>query len=263
MNRRKLYEALCQSYPKELSCSWDNDGAMLCLDWDKEVKKALVCLDVTDEAVRAACDEGCDLIVSHHPFIFRGVKSIDGDGLFGRRVKALCENNIAVFSFHTRADCARGGLNDRFAAAIGLENVTDVLDPEEGLPLGRIGTLEDCSAEEAALIAASALGQPVKLFKGSDTAKRLMCVCGGGKEFLPLAQKEGCDTFLSGDLSYNLVLDCTQSGLNVIEVSHYSSEILCLDMFCEAINAADSDITVIKSSFGACGEVVFPEILGI
>lgn len=263
MNRRKLYEALCERYPKELSCSWDNDGAMLCLDWEKEVKKVLVCLDVTEQAVKDACSEGADLIISHHPFIFRGIKALDSDLAFGKKLKLLTENDVAVFSFHTRADCADKGLNDRLASVLELSEVGNVCDPEDGLPLGRIGVIDPCTSEEAALLFASRLGHSVRFFKGSDSVKKVMCVCGGGKEFLPLALENGCDAFLSGDLSYNLVLDCVEAGLNVIEASHYSTEILCLDMFKDAINDIDKSILVSKCSFGAVGEDVFPEILGI
>ena len=85
----ELYKYFNSIIPKELSCEWDNDGLMCCPDGGHEVCRALVCLDVTEEAVNEAIKGGFDVIVSHHPFIFKGLKSLDDEKFVSRKANAF------------------------------------------------------------------------------------------------------------------------------------------------------------------------------
>ncbi len=147
MTIRQLYEILNTTVPTALSCEWDNDGLMCCPDGEREVYRVLVTLDVTADAVRAAIERNCDLILSHHPLIFKGLRAIDGEDPVSAKVLTLIAHNIAVASFHTRLDTVKGGVNDVLATALGLRDVIPF--GEEGI--GRIGTLpEETTAERFA-----------------------------------------------------------------------------------------------------------------
>ena len=128
---REIDGALSAFAPAEYRLEWDNDGMMCVPDPDRPVRRALCVLDVDDGAVEYALREGFDLILSHHPLIFRPVKRI-GPG----KLTDLIRHDIAVLSYHTRLDAAPGGMNDRLADLLGL---TDCIPFAEGC--GRIGEL--------------------------------------------------------------------------------------------------------------------------
>ena len=113
MKIRELYNALDARMPRSLSCSWDNDGLMCCPDGNKTVNRVLVALDVTGEVVEYAKANGYDVIISHHPFIFNGLKSVDDEGYISKKLISLVKADIAVMSFHTRLDAVEGGVNDK------------------------------------------------------------------------------------------------------------------------------------------------------
>ena len=130
-------------YPSERKCSWDNDGLLLCPDRDGEVKRILVCLDVTFPAIESAKENGCDMIVSHHPLIFSPISSVTEDTIVGQKLLLLMESKISLLSLHTRFDAAVGGLNDCFGKDLGIIPERDaILDPSEPY-IGGIGSLSD------------------------------------------------------------------------------------------------------------------------
>ena len=124
MKIKELYGYLDEKIPSELSCEWDNDGLLCCSAPEKEVKRALVCLDVTDAVVDKAESEGFDAIISHHPLIFKGLKSLAGETGADRRIMRLIKSDIALMSFHTRFDAVCGGVNDTLAQVLGQQLVS-------------------------------------------------------------------------------------------------------------------------------------------
>lgn len=112
--------------PLSLAESWDNPGLMVGAI-DRQVTGIVTSLDLTKEAVDYAMDRGCNMIISHHPLIFKGLKSIDLGSYQGQLLETLIKNDIAVYSAHTNLDIARGGLNDMLAAKLGLENCSGLV----------------------------------------------------------------------------------------------------------------------------------------
>ena len=104
MKVRELYSALEARIPRSLSCEWDNDGLMCCPDGNKSVGKVLIALDVTGAVVEYAKKEGYDVIISHHPFIYKGLRAVDDEGYVSAKLISLIESGISVMSFHTRLD---------------------------------------------------------------------------------------------------------------------------------------------------------------
>lgn len=106
--------------PKKLAEDWDNVGLIIG-DGSKVVKRIMVCLDLPDWVLEEAIEEKIDMIVTHHPFIFTGIKSINTDSSLGRKIIKLIKNDISVYSSHTNFDIAKGGLNDIFARQLGFD----------------------------------------------------------------------------------------------------------------------------------------------
>ena len=221
MTVRELYEKMSERIPEHLSESWDNDGLMCAPDASREVTKTLLTLDVTEELVDYAIEQGFDLIISHHPLIFKPLRAINDSDHIARKLIKLIESEISVFSFHTRADKVSGGVNDRLCDALGVEGATPF---GEGL-LGRIGEVEQMSLQDFVYKAKLALGADVvKYSDGYNPVRRVALVGGDGKDFLADAIESGADTFLSGRLSYNVMEEASELGINLIEAGHYFTE---------------------------------------
>jgi dinuclear metal center YbgI/SA1388 family protein len=107
--------------PKRLAESWDNVG-LLVGDSKQKINRVMVCLDAPDWVVEEAIDKDVDMIISHHPMIFNGIKRITSDTATGRKLLSLIKNNIALYSLHTNYDIVAGGLNDIFARELGFSD---------------------------------------------------------------------------------------------------------------------------------------------
>jgi dinuclear metal center YbgI/SA1388 family protein len=213
----ELYQKLEERMPRSLSCAWDNDGLMLCPNGDATVKKVLFTLDVTEAAVDHAIAGGFDLIVSHHPMIFRPLKEITDP----KYVK-LIQKGISVMSFHTRLDAVSGGVNDVLASLFGLADTASFT--EEGI--GVIGTLpESLSAEALASLVKKTLGShKIEAILSARPCRRLAVVGGDGKDFIEAAAKAGADAYLTGNMSYNSMTDGEALGITLIAAGHYETE---------------------------------------
>lgn len=242
MTVTELYNKFCEYLPEKLRCEWDNDGIMVCPDANADVKKALVALDVTEEIVDYAIECGFDLIISHHPLIFRPLNTVTEENHISRKVVKLIANAISVFSFHTRADRAKGGVNDRLADIIGLKNTLPFGEDE----LGRIGSLsEEYELEKFADAVKLALGADmIKVSDGYNAVKRVAVVGGDGKDFVKAALEMGADTYVSGRLSYNVMVEAAEMGINLIEAGHFFTEQPVTEFFCELISKFDPNIYV-------------------
>lgn len=240
MTVKELYTVFSERIPEDLREEWDNDGLMCSADTSSEVHRVLCTLDVTEEIVDYAIEQCFDLIVSHHPLIFRPISSVTEDNPTARKVIKLIESGISVFSFHTRADKVSGGVNDRLCDLLGMY---DTRPFGEGL-LGRIGELdEEMTLEEFAYKVKIAIGaDAVRYADGYNAAKRVAVVGGDGKDFLAAAIAAGADTFLSGRLSYNVMEEASERGINLVEAGHYFTEQPVTELFSGIIRKADPDI---------------------
>ena len=224
MTIRDLYRALDEMYPRSLSCSWDNDGLMVCADPDKEVKRVLLALDASSEAIACAVKEGCQVLLTHHPMLFRPLKTLAPDFLSGDRTLTAIKGDLAVMSFHTRLDAGQGGVNDALCEALGL-TVADCFGDPESPTLGRIAHLpEEMSLEAFAAHIKEALGCSVVQFAGKRPVRTVAMVGGGGGDFIYAAKAAGADTYITGDAGYNITLDAADDGINVIQAGHYFTE---------------------------------------
>ena len=220
----EIYQCLERALPSSLSCDWDNDGLMVCASPEAEVKKILFALDITPAVVEYAEKIGADLIISHHPLIFSGIRHLDGRDGTSRKVISLLKNNISAMSFHTCLDAADGGVNDILANLFQLSDVQKF--GVDGDTAARIGTLPKPMAfEDFCKLIKDTLGAPcVCGAKGNETVSRLAVLGGSGKDYIREAQKMGADTYLTGEVNYNYLLEAAENGLSVVTAGHYHTE---------------------------------------
>lgn len=217
----ELYNELDKKFSKSLSCEWDNDGVMCMHTPNKQVKKVLISLDITEDVVDYAIQNGFDTIISHHPLVFKPQSSLTIENYTQRKLIKLVKADINVMSFHTRLDAAEGGVNDALCNALGFDSVA----VDESDPIGRIAVLgKEYSLEEFSKFVKEKLCSPCVLFSGNKPVKKIY-VCGGdGKDMIPAALFSGADTLLTGRASYNTMVDAPDMGLNIIEAGHFYTE---------------------------------------
>ena len=242
MTVRTIYEKLCERIPEDLREVWDNDGLMCSSDDSREVKRALITLDVTEDIVDYAIAHGFDLIVSHHPLIFKPLTSVTEDSHVARKVIKLIKNDISVMSFHTRADKVEGGVNDILAEILGMQ---DVVPFGEG-DLGRIGTLkEELNMEDFSYLLKGLLDcDGVKVADALIPVQRVAVVGGDGKSYVSAALRAGADTFVSGRIGYNVMAEAGEMGINLLEAGHFFTEHPVTQFFQSLLHRLDPDMSV-------------------
>ncbi|MDD6094403.1 MAG: Nif3-like dinuclear metal center hexameric protein [Clostridia bacterium] len=219
----EFYNNLCELYPSTLSCDWDNDGLMCCADPEKEVKKVLVSLDASKEALCYAAENGFDTLLVHHPLIFRGLNRVTPCDAVGERVIIALQNGISVISLHTRLDCGTGGVNDTLAEILELANVRAFGDSDYP-QFGRMGETDERDPE--------AFAEKIKAATGAEKVTAYVCrpvktvavVGGSAGEFFEAAKKAGADTLVTGECKYHEGLDAKDTGMNIFAAGHYFTE---------------------------------------
>lgn len=241
MTVRQLYAFLEARIPRTLSCSWDNDGLAVCASPDKPVRRVLVTLDVTADAIAYAEQGGFDVVLSHHPLLFSPLRSLCAGSDPADRVLSLLRADISAMSFHTRLDAVDGGVNDCLAAAIGLCDVDKLC--EDGIAIGRIGHLpEPMPLSVFALQVKNALGCPTVSYAGDGIVSRVALVSGSGAEEAALAFNAGADTYLSGELKYHQLCDAPETGHCYVCAGHFHTEFPVCRILADWIRDADPSI---------------------
>lgn len=225
MTVEQLIKALDERIPKQLSEPWDNDGSDVVPDKNATVSGVLCALDCTSVAINRAIELGCNVIVTHHPLVFKPLGAIVCDDSVGKRVIECIKRGISVISFHTRLDIIEGGVNDTLANIIGLKNV------ESFIPYGRIGDVDETDFSDFAKQVTNSLSLcecSLSLVRSRNTAKRVALVSGCGKDEIGDALSAGADTFITGEVMHNHMIDCKEMGMNLICGTHYATERIVL-----------------------------------
>lgn len=224
MNIQTLYEKLEERFPRSLSCDWDNDGLMVCADTGAPLQKIMLALDATEDALEAAACHGCSVLITHHPLLFRPLKSLNETTLNGRKALYALQHGISVISLHTRLDASEGGVNDALLHVLSLPR-TGTFGPADAPTLGRLSEIP--TETDAVLFTEKirqALDAPCVFLTGDRPVRRIAVVGGDGKDCILPAIDAGADTLITGAASYNSALDASELNLNVIEAGHYYTE---------------------------------------
>ena len=220
---QNIAEILNRLAPRQLAEDWDNVG-LLVGSFSAPVEKIFVCLDVTDETIKNAVNFGANLIVVHHPVIFRAVKNFRTDLPLGNKLETLIKNDVSVFAAHTNLDSAEGGVNDVLAEKLGL---IDVKTFDDELSLGRIGYLtKKMSAVEFAEHVAKVLNvDAVRLIDAGNFEIEKVGICGGaGSEFISKAKFLGAQAFVTGDVKYHEAQNAADIKIHVVDAGHFATE---------------------------------------
>ncbi len=205
--------------PYSSKCEWDNCGVLVG-DSEKVVKKAAFCLDLTHETLENAKSVGADLIITHHPIIFKAQKTfLKGDLSF-----ELASSGISAISAHTCFDCADGGVNDVLCEILGIRNAVGVESVECSVPMARIGNVDRISSVDFAKFVSEKLNTVCRVVDCENEIKKV-AVCGGaGMDFIPDVIKMGADAFVTGDISHHQMLDAKEKGITVVAAGHFETE---------------------------------------
>jgi len=243
MTVRELYAKLNDIIPPSLSCDWDNDGLMCCPDSNREVSRVLVALDPTIETVRNAIEGKYDVILTHHPLIFKGIKAFDDEDVKCLKLMCLIEAGISVMSFHTRLDALEGGVNDSLASLLGLVGVEPLVSGEE--KIGRVGALPTpMNPEDFAKKVKLALGAPYVLLGNAGRPVFKVAVLGGsGDDDVSAAIAAGADTYVTGTVKYHDLSEARELGINLIEAGHFYTENHVCGVLCDMVLSLDDSIT--------------------
>ena len=216
--------------PLSVQEGWDNCG--LCVGSpEDEVSSVLLALDCTPELVDEAVSCGADMIVTHHPLIFSGLKRITPDDLVGAAVIKAVKAGISIYAAHTSADKVLEGVSGAMAARLGLVNVKVLADESEGVGLGAVGDLlQPVTSQQAIELVKERFGlKCLKTSKPIDGLITRVAMCGGsGASLIGEAQKSGAQLYISGDISYHNYF--TREGFMIMDVGHYESEIEIVDI---------------------------------
>ena len=236
-----------EKIPASLSCEWDHDGVQCLPEPDHEVKTVLTTLDVTERTVDYAIKNGVDLIISHHPLLFRPLYSLSDDSESGRILTLLMRYGIALLSYHTRADKIEGGVADLLASRLGLCDVQSI-DTEEG-PLVRVGTLPSYTRlgdyAESVREALSADGILLATDDENRPVRRVAVSGGEGGDFVSAARRAGADLFVSGRIGYHRMLEAASGGMAMIEAGHYFTEREVVYFFAKLAEERDPDAKIV------------------
>ena len=240
--------------PVKMKMEFDNVGFLVGRG-EAELKKILVSLDVTSDAIEEASDIGAGLIVSHHPMFF-SLKSVTDADTTGKKIVQMLSRGIAAICMHTNLDAARGGVNDVLAAKIGISREGEpaemlvenegALDTGETFSYGMIGRLAAPTPMQDFMAAVKkALGVGMLRYHDSGhDVSRVAIVGGSGGNYFDKAVARGCDTFLTADIKYDNFLEAKELGINLIDADHFCTENVVIAPLAEKLQAAFPEIDV-------------------
>ena len=225
--------------PKELACSWDNPGLLIGTE-KAEISNVLVALDCSVQTAKEAIEWGADILLTHHPVFFGGVKRIAPDDPDTAGAYMLIRNGIGLFAAHTNLDSADGGVNDCLAEALGLQSIEKLL-PDE---MGRIGMLSSpVSFIDFARAVEQRLNTRVRITGGDTTSvQRIALVGGSAADELFAAKAAGADAFITGEMKHHLAIQADAMGLCIVEAGHYETEKVVLQPLISRLQAITNDV---------------------
>lgn len=241
----KLIQKLELLAPPECACEWDNVG--LLAGWrDKEITRVFIALDATDEVVEEAVRLDADLLLTHHPLIFKPLKRVNDSDFIARRVMELLQYGVNYYAMHTNFDAAPGCMADIAAARIGLLE-PELLEPEGvleyrgeriGYGLGRVGRLSSpLSVKELGAMVKERFGLPFVTVYGEHsvekTVTRVAIAPGSGKSSIKLAEQAGASVLITGDIGHHEGIDAAANHLAILDAGHYGLEHIFIDFMAD------------------------------
>ena len=232
MQCRQWIEELNKLAPEAYACEWDNPGFQAGRS-EKEIRRVLVALDATDQVVEQAVSEQVDLLVTHHPLIFKPLKRVNDQNFISNRIVKLIQADICYFAMHTNFDAAPGCMADLAAERLGMnpEAPMEITGEAEGKPIGigKLGTLsEPLGLEALTERVKQAFSLPFAAVYGSrqvtEPVSRIAVSPGAGGSMIEAALSAGAQVLVTGDIGHHAGIDAVARGMAVIDAGHYGLE---------------------------------------
>jgi dinuclear metal center YbgI/SA1388 family protein len=243
----RFLDELC---PSDLAESWDNTGLLLG-DGSQPIRAVMTCLTITPESVEEAVARQANLIVSHHPLPFRPLARITTDSQPGRLLWRLAGAGVSVYSPHTRFDSAACGINEMLSRRLGLTGTRPLVPQTPGVPdslgsgrCGRLGTPMAWGDWVARIKSVFGLSAVRAVARTNGKVSQVALACGSGGSLLGPALEQGCDTFVTGEMSFHSCLEARAAGAGVILLGHYQSERIGVESLADQIRANFAGLSV-------------------
>jgi len=233
LKAREIIRIMNNWAPPSLIDNWDNTGFQIGND-KKEVKKILIALDLDQGVYERASLGDFQMIISHHPVIFKPLKSVTTEGHREKLIYNIIKDDIVVFNAHTNLDRAENGLNDHLARLLGLKKPEILELDQEGNEVvngyGRVGDIEEVALlDYLSLIKKELDTDYLTVYGEFERRIKRVAVCGGsGSDFIPHAYKKGACIYITGDIKYHDAQLGTEMGLTIVDAGHYHTEKIIL-----------------------------------
>ncbi|WP_024834000.1 Nif3-like dinuclear metal center hexameric protein [Ruminiclostridium josui] len=254
MNVGDIINYLNEIAPWQYAEEWDSVGLMVG-SRNSNVSKILLCMDVTSDVISEAVENGAQMILSHHPFIFSKLKAIDMENFKGEQIVKLIKSNVTVVSAHTNLDTAPGGVNDTLAETLHLINCHNLKPyiPKGSncdLGMGKIGELLDYkSFDDFVKDIKKNLGiENLRIIgKKPEKVKNIGVFCGSFDGDLENLKSRKVDVLVTGDIKYHTALDAAQMGLCIVDAGHFATERIILHKLKDTLNKRFKELDIICS----------------
>ena len=245
---KEIINVIERTYPRQAAMEWDNVG-LLVGRTDKEVKRVLVALDMTDEVLEEAIAMRADMVVTHHPLIFAPLKKITDEHFIGNRVVKLLQHDISYYAMHTNYDVL--GMAQLSGDILGLDSTDalEVTDMESLEGIGRVGELENevTLKELCEIVKARFELEGVKVFGDLDSKVKQVAISpGSGKSMLKAALVKKVDVLITGDIDHHEGIDAVAQGTAIIDAGHYGLEHIFIKDMTEYLTANLAQVQVEK-----------------
>lgn len=263
----EIVEFLESFAPLDLAEDWDNVG-LLVGDLEDEVTRVMTCLTLSPDVAAEAIERNVQLIVSHHPIMFRGIQRVTSETPEGGMLLNLMASRVAVYSPHTAFDSAAEGINRQLSESLGLTDVDALraIAPAEGHAIkdglrvipsahtpvgsGRFGLLPHVmSLADFNDRVKTALRVSHLQYVGDESRKveRVAIACGAAAEFLPDAQRNECDVLLTGEARFHACLEARTSGIAMVLPGHYATERPAVEHLADVISQQFTEVNCCAS----------------
>ncbi len=215
--------------PKGLAEEWDNVGLQIG-NPRAQISKILIALDPTHSLLEKARDIGADLVITHHPLIFKPLYNLDLSHWIPSAVADFLKSAISFIAMHTNLDAAKGGVSDQLAAPLIFKTISPLVIRQTDLPgtgIGRVGVLEKSLLLEDIIRAYSNFLKPGLFTITGDPQKTIskVAICGGsGSDLWPAVVSSEADLFISAEIKHNILREAEELGKAIISIGHFQSE---------------------------------------
>ncbi len=223
MKQSEITSYLEKCYPETLASEFDIGKIGLQFGSpNKEIKRILIALDGRAEVVQEAIDKKCDLLITHHPFMFNPLLSVNYDSPFGQKLLKVFQNKLNIYAMHTNFDVAKDGMNEILGSILNLSNLHASKEVIDNSCFLRMGFIKPTTLEDFAKVVQQKFNEQGIKYIGNPQKiiQKVGIVGGAGASEIKEALIAKCDCLVTGEIKHNQALDVLDSGLAIIEVSH-------------------------------------------